>query len=327
MTILVVGGAGYIGSVVAEVLLASGRRVVVLDNLSTGHRSAVPEGAEFVRGDMADRALVQSLLRKYSVSCVMHFSARSVVPESVKNPLLYYQNNVSAGITLVESMLEVGVKRMIFSSTASVYGEPESVPLTEDTPARPTTPYGRTKLCYEQFLADCSDAHGLRCVSLRYFNAAGASEYCGEDHRPETHLIPLVLEVARGKRPRAQIFGDDYPTPDGTCVRDYIHVLDLAEAHVLAAEFLDRGGASRTFNLGNSRGFSVREVIEKAREVTGRAIPDEVTERRAGDPAVLVASSEKIARELGWKARHPALEDIIESAWKWHLAHPEGYGA
>jgi UDP-glucose 4-epimerase len=327
MTILVVGGAGYIGSIVAELLVASGKRVVVLDNLSTGHNGAVPEGAEFVRGDMADGRLLRSLLHKHSITCVMHFSARSIVPESVKNPLLYYANNVSAGITLVESMLEVGVKRMIFSSTAAVYGEPESVPITEDMPARPATPYGRTKLCYEQFLADCSDAHGLRYVSLRYFNAAGASARRGEDHRPETHLIPLVLEVARGKRPRVQIFGDDYPTPDGTCLRDYIHVLDLAEAHLLAAEFLEGNDASRTFNLGNGQGFSVREVIEKARAVTGRAIPDEVTERRAGDPAVLVASSEKIARELGWKARHPALEGIIESAWRWHLQFPEGYVA
>jgi UDP-glucose 4-epimerase len=327
MTFLVVGGAGYIGSVVAEQLLAAGKRVVVLDNLSTGHRAAVPEGATFVQRDMSDRDLVRSLLRKHAVSCVMHFSARSIVPESLRQPLLYYQNNVTAGVALVESMLEVGVKRMIFSSTAAVYGEPDIIPIVEDAPTRPTTPYGRTKLCFEEFLADCSEAYGLRYVSLRYFNAAGASGRRGEDHRPETHLIPLVLEVARGKRPAIEIFGDDYPTPDGTCIRDYIHALDLAEAHLLAAEFIEGNDSSRIYNLGNGQGFSVREVIEKAREVTGRQIACEIAPRRPGDPPVLVASSERISRELGWTPRYPALEQIIASAWKWRLAFPDGYGA
>jgi UDP-glucose 4-epimerase len=255
----------------------------------------------------------------------MHFSARSIVPESVENPLLYYKNNVADGISLVQSMLKCGVTKMIFSSTAAVYGLPESVPIEENAPTCPITPYGKTKLAFEQFLADCSKAHGLQYISLRYFNAAGASELHGEDHRPETHLIPLVLQVARGKRGKIQIYGNNYPTPDGTCIRDYIHVQDLADAHLLAAKYLDNNKSSHVFNLGNEQGFSVLEVIDKVKRITGKDIPSEIAPPRAGDPPVLIASSEKIAHELGWKPANPTLESIIDSAWKWHLKFPQGY--
>ncbi len=325
MSILVIGGAGYIGSVTVEQLVAAGERVVVLDNLSRGHRGAVPEGCPFVEGDLGDAPLVMRTLREHTVETVMHFAAHSLVGESVEKPLLYWENNVQAGITLLRCLAEAGVGQFIFSSTAAVYGEPAEMPITEDAPTAPTNPYGVTKLTFERLLGAADQAHGIRHVSLRYFNAAGATERCGEDHHPETHLIPLVLEVAAGKRARIQIFGDDYPTRDGTCVRDYIHVEDLARAHLLALDHLRGGNPSQTFNLGNGAGFSVQEIIAVAREVAGHAIPAEVAPRRAGDPATLVASSERIADALGWQPQRGDIRDIVESAWQWHQRHPDGW--
>jgi UDP-glucose 4-epimerase len=345
--VCVIGGAGYIGSVVVEALLTADRKVCVYDNLSLGHRSAVPEGAIFVQGDHGDETLLKETLQKYNCSSVMHFSALSLVGESVEKPLLYYENNVAKGVALLRAVLAAGVRYFIFSSTAAVYGEPVqvrlsspgcaiqvrlsrpgcaiSVPILEDAPTFPTNPYGNTKLAFERLLADTAMVNNLRFVSLRYFNAAGATERCGEDHNPETHLIPLVLQAAAGRRNAICVYGNDYPTPDGTCIRDYIHVQDLAEAHLLALKYLEGGGAPDVFNLGNGQGFSVLEVIEVARRVTGREIAVQVAGRRSGDPAILVASSEKIQKVLNWKPQHSHLEDIIESAWKWHQAHPQGY--
>ncbi len=325
MTILVVGGAGYIGSVTVEQLIAAGKTVVVLDNLSRGHRRAVVPEAQFVHGDMADKNLVVQILRQHHCSAVMHFSALSLVLESMQKPLEYYRNNVKGSMTLVESMLECDVQQIIFSSSAAVYGEPESVPILETHPTRPTNPYGRTKLIFERFLEDCDRTYGLKYVSLRYFNASGATDRLGEDHHPETHLIPLVLQVAAGQQPYVQVFGDDYPTADGSCIRDYIHVRDLADAHMLALDRLERTKQSSTYNLGNGSGFSVLEVIRIAEQVTGTKISTTVSSRRPGDPAVLVASAKRISEELGWKPGCPTLPEIIESAWKWLLAHPRGY--
>lgn len=324
-TICVIGGAGYIGSVAVETLTAAGRPAIVYDNLSKGHRAAVPEGVPFVCGDHGDEALLKETLLKYNCSAVMHFSALSLVGESVEKPLLYYENNVVKGAALLRAVAAAGIRHFIFSSTAATYGEPVSIPIREDDPAIPTNPYGNTKLTFERMLRDVGGAVGLRSVSLRYFNAAGATERYGEDHNPETHLIPLILQVAAGRRPHIKVFGNDYPTPDGSCIRDYIHVADLAAAHILALEYLERGGESSVFNLGNGTGFSVFEVIEAARKATGCEIPAEITARRAGDPAVLVASSERIQKLLGWHPRYPRLDDIIASAWRWHSAHPQGY--
>lgn len=325
MTILVVGGAGYIGSVTVEQLIAAGKTVVVLDNLSRGHRPAVVPEAQFIHGNMADKNLLVQILREYDCSAVMHFSALSLVAESMQKPLDYYRNNVKDSMTLVESMLECDVQQMIFSSSAAVYGEPESVPILETHPTHPTNPYGRTKLIFEQFLEDCDRAYGLKYVSLRYFNASGATDRLGEDHHPETHLIPLVLQVAAGQQPRIQVFGDDYPTADGSCIRDYIHVRDLADAHLLALDHLERTKQSSIYNLGNGNGFSVLEVIRIAEQVTGKKISTTISSRRPGDPAVLVASAKRISEELGWQPTCPALPEIIESGWKWLLAHPRGY--
>jgi UDP-glucose 4-epimerase len=325
MTIMVVGGAGYIGSVTVERLLAAGHQVVVFDNLLKGHREAVPEGVPFIHGDMGNRADLDAAFAAHRIDAVMHFAALSLVGESVTQPAKYFANNVSNGLVLLDAMLAHDVKKFVFSSTAAVYGEPDKWPIEEDFPHNPTNPYGESKLAYEKALKWYERAYGLRYATLRYFNACGATGACGEDHDPETHLIPLILQVAQGKRPHIGIFGDDYPTPDGTCVRDYIHVVDLADAHVKALSIL--GERSGTFNLGNGTGFSVKQVIEAARKVTGHAIPAVVQPRRAGDPAVLVASSARIRQELGWNPQYAEIETIIADAWAWHQRHPAGYGA
>lgn len=324
MRVLVTGGAGYIGSVVVEELLAAGHTVTVLDNMSKGHADAVAPGVDLVRADLHARELLLELLRAAEIEAVVHMAADSLVGESVEKPGKYYHNNVVAGLGLLDAMVEAGVARIVFSSTAAVYGEPELQPIDESAATRPTNPYGETKLAFERALGWYERAHGLRFASLRYFNAAGASARCGEVHDPETHLIPLVLQAAAGRRPEVTIFGSDYPTADGTCVRDYIHVIDLARAHVLALDALPRG--SRIYNLGcGGVGYSVRQVIDTARAVTRAAIPVRIGPRRPGDPATLVASSERIRRELGWRPQHGELGVIIESAWRWMLEHPHGY--
>jgi len=317
--VLVVGGAGYIGSHMVKMLVDEGYRVVVLDNLSTGHRRLVT-GGEFVQGSLGDAALLDRILAATRIHTVMHFAAFSLVGESVEAPLKYYRNNVNETVALIEAMVRHGVKRFIFSSTAAVYGEPEKLPIGEDHPCRPTNPYGHTKLAVERMLAGCDSAYGLKSICLRYFNAAGAdvSGLIGEMHDPESHLIPLVLKCALSSR-AIRIFGVDYPTEDGTCVRDYVHVNDLARAHLLALEALNEGHGSAVFNLGNSVGHSVRQVIEVARRVTGRRIDAVEQGRRPGDPAVLVAASEKIRRELGWTPQFESLEKIVETAWAWHM--------
>lgn len=317
--ILVVGGAGYIGSHMVKELLEAGHSVIVLDNFSTGHRDLLPGGL-LIEGDLGDPKLLESLFTEHKIDAVMHFAAFSLVGESVVNPLKYYRNNLARTIELLDAMIRFNVKNFIFSSTAAVYGEPVQVPITETHPSNPTNPYGATKIAVERMLADCDQAHGLKSVCLRYFNAAGADESgnIGERHQPESHLIPLVLKVATGERKDIKIFGTDYDTPDGTCLRDYIHVTDLAQAHLLALNHLLAGGQSAVYNLGNSQGASVREVIRLAEKTTGRKIPIVETDRRAGDPAVLVAGSEKIKTELGWHPRYETLETIIQTAWKWH---------
>ena len=324
MKILVTGGAGYIGSVVTEQLIEAGESVVVFDNLSQGHRDAVHPQAAFVQGDLGDRAAVDGAFTEHRPDAVMHFAARSLVGESMQQPFLYLRDNVVNGLNLLQSAVEHGVRRFILSSTANLFDAPERIPIAEDERLVPGSPYGESKYILERYLYWLDRLYDFRYAALRYFNAAGASEERGEDHHPETHLIPLVLQVALGKRASIKIFGDDYPTRDGTCVRDYIHLFDLAQAHILALRALDRG--SCVYNLGNGAGYSVKEVIETAREVTGHPIPAEVAPRRAGDPATLIASSEAIRRDLGWEPQHPDLRSIVESAWRWHKAHPEGYG-
>ena len=323
MKVLVTGGAGYIGSVAVEELIKSSHQVVVYDNLLQGHREAVPPEAIFVEADLADRERLRAVFEEHGIQAVMHFAAHSVVSFSMDEPLRFVSDNVGNAINLLEVMAAHGVKRFILSSTANVYGEPERIPIREEDRVAPSSPYGESKLMIERMLHWCEVRYGLRYASLRYFNAAGASEAHGEDHHPETHLIPLVMSVALGQKEHLDIYGDDYPTRDGTCVRDYIHVVDLAQAHILALEALDE--SSRTYNLGNSEGFTVKEVVATTREVTGRPIPTRTAARRAGDPATLVASSEKIRRELSWEPRFPELKDLIESAWGWHEAHPRGY--
>ncbi|HUS20169.1 MAG TPA: UDP-glucose 4-epimerase GalE [Terriglobales bacterium] len=324
MNVLVTGGAGYIGSVVAADVVAAGHRVTVYDNLSKGHRQAVPAEAEFVQGDVADRAALETVLAAHRIDAVMHFAAVIEAGESMQVPEKYFRLNSATSLTLLEAMHARGVKRLVFSSTAALYGDPKNIPIKEDDPLEPTNAYGESKLLVERMLAWFHRIHGLRYASLRYFNAAGASGCLGEAHDPESHLIPLVLQVALGKRKSISIFGTDYPTPDGTCVRDYIHVADLAQAHVLSLAALEARDRL-IYNLGNGRGFSVREVIEVARRVTGHPIPAVESARRPGDPAILVASSERIMKTLGWKPRHAGLEAIIGSAWKWHEENPEGY--
>lgn len=324
MRILVTGGAGYIGSIVTEHLIAAGDSVVVLDDLGQGHRDAVHPQATFVEGNVGDRALLDDLFGGLEIAGVMHFASYTLVGESMQQPFLYLRDNVVNGLTLLQAMVDHGVRRFILSSTANLFDQPQRIPIAEDEALIPGSPYGESKHILERALYWMDRIHGLRYAALRYFNAAGATAERGEDHHPETHLIPLVLKVALGQRDRVTIFGDDYPTPDGTCVRDYIHVSDLAQAHILALRALDQG--SRVYNLGNGRGFSVREVIEVARRVTGHPIPAEVGARRPGDPAVLVASSARIRQELGWQPRFADLEAIVSSAWEWHRRHPDGYG-
>jgi len=319
MRVLVAGGAGYIGSVTLAHLLERGHEVVVVDNFSRGHRDAVPEGVLLVEADLADTALLRRAFATHHIDAVVHLAAFALVGESVNDPALYYRNNVVAGLSLLDAMTSSGVSRIVFSSTCAVYGEPQRLPLEETHPLEPTNPYGETKLAFERALRWYHKAHGLKSVSLRYFNAAGATTRLGERHDPETHLIPLVLQAAAGLRPDVTIFGTDYPTKDGTCVRDYIHISDLAHAHLLALDSLASGrGDGEIYNLGcGGAGYSVKAVIDTAREVTGRAIPVKEGPRRPGDPAVLVASSEKARRELGWVAENQDLRVIIGSVWRW----------
>lgn len=324
--ILVCGGAGYIGSHAVYRLIEKGERVAVVDNLQTGHRKAVHPEAIFYEGDIRDRHFLSNVFKNHEIDTVIHFAAHSLVGESVKQPLAYYNNNVYGTEVLLDVMNEYGVKQIVFSSTAAVYGEPKQIPIQEADETNPESPYGETKLAMEKMMKWVNVAHGIRYISLRYFNVAGAyGTMLGEDHRPETHLIPLILQVPLRKREEIHIFGDDYDTPDGTCIRDYIHVLDLVDAHLLAVEKLRNGGESNIYNLGNGNGFSVKEVIEAARRVTGHPIPEKVVPRRPGDPARLVASSEKAKRELGWKPIYTSIEEIVASAWEWHEANPNGY--
>lgn len=324
MKTLVTGGAGYIGSVVTEELIKDGHDVVVYDSLYKGHQNAIAPGAEFVQADLADSATLVSTLQSRGVEAVIHMAADSLVGESCENPAKYYRNNLQNGLNLLDAMREASVKRIVFSSTAATYGEPEKQPITEDAPNTPTNPYGETKLAFEHALRWYDAAFGIKSVSLRYFNAAGASERFGEDHDPESHLIPIALQVAAGKREGVEVYGNDYPTPDGTCVRDYIHVIDLARAHILALGKVDHG--SLIYNLGcGDAGYSVNQVLEIAREVTGTPIPARIGPRRAGDPSVLIAASDKIKTELGWKPEFQDLRVIIETAWRWLQKHPNGY--
>lgn len=328
MNVLVTGGAGYIGSHVVNVLKKEqGFTPIVYDNFSTGHPEAVSDDVQLVEGDIRDVQFLKHIMAQFEIDAVIHFAASSLVGESMSDPAKYYVNNVEGSLHLLQAMKEAGVDYIVFSSTAAVYGEPEKTPICEDFPTQPTNVYGRTKLVIEGMLKDYAMAYDMRYVALRYFNAAGASLTAdiGEDHHPETHLIPLILKTAQGVRDKVAIFGTDYPTPDGTCLRDYIHVEDLATAHVLALKHLVNGGESRIYNLGSEEGFSVREIIETAKKVTG--VDFTVTEeaRRSGDPAVLVASSAKIKAELGWQPQHSTVEEIIKSAWKWYQSHPYGY--
>ena len=323
MKILVTGGAGYIGSIVSEQLIKAGEAVVVFDNLYQGHRAAVHPEAAFIEGDLANRAAVDAVFAEHRPDAVIHFASHTLVGESMEKPFLYLGENITNGLNLFQSALEHNVRRLILSSTANLFDDPERMPIDEKERIVPGSPYGESKFILERMLYWLDRIHGFRYAALRYFNAAGASEERGEDHEPELHLIPIVLGVAMGKREHIKIFGDDYPTRDGTCVRDYVHVLDLAQAHILALRALDQG--SRVYNLGNGQGFTVKEVVETAREITGHPIPVQITPRRPGDPAVLIASSSRIRQELGWQPQYSNLRDIIGSAWRWHQSHPNGY--
>ncbi len=329
MTICVTGGAGYVGSHAVKCLQEQGYKVIVIDNLNKGHRMSVDSGIPFYLGDVRDRVFLEKVFSKHKIEAVMHFAADSLVGESVYEPIEYYQNNVLGSMILLDVMRQFGIMSMIFSSTAATYGEPVSIPITEEDPTCPTSPYGETKLAVEKLLKWSDQAYGIKSVVLRYFNVAGAHESAeiGEDHQPESHLIPLILKVALGQSASIKIFGTDYPTLDGTCIRDYIHVMDLTDAHILALKQVLKTRRSATYNLGNGQGFSVNEVIEMARQVTGYSIPAEVVERRAGDPAILLASSQKAMAELGWKPKHHQLATIIQSAWAFHLKYPNGYPA
>ena len=327
MAILVCGGAGYIGSHAVHALVEKGEDVVIVDNLQTGHRGALNPAAKFYEGDIRDASVLDRIFTENKIEAVIHFAANSLVGESMEKPLLYFNNNVYGMQVLLEAMVRHGVDKIVFSSTAATYGEPKRVPIHEDDETKPTNTYGETKLTMEKMMKWVSRANGVRYVSLRYFNAAGAlpDGSIGEDHKTETHLIPLILQVPTGRRDHITVFGDDYPTPDGTCLRDYIHVVDLADAHVLALEYLRKGGASDIFNLGNGQGFSVKEMIAAAEKATGRSIKVEIGARRAGDPAQLIASSEKARTVLGWKPQFTDVEQVIGTAWKWHESHPHGY--
>jgi UDP-glucose 4-epimerase len=323
MRVLVTGGAGYIGGVVTERLLFGGHAVVVLDNLSRGHRAVVPPEVPFVQGDIGDGAVVADALRRHRIEAVMHIAAFALVAESVAQPALYQANNVAAGRVLLNAVLEAGVQRLVFSSSCAVYGHPAVTPITEETPKAPVNPYGRTKLEFEGLLERAAAERGLGVVSLRYFNAAGATERLGEDHNPESHLVPNVLGAALGTMPPVPVYGTDYATPDGTAVRDYVHITDIADAHVQALGLAPDG--ARAFNLGTGTGQSVRQVLDAARRVTGLPIPSVDQPRRPGDPPVLVAAAERARVALGWTPRHSGIDEILESAWRWHRAHPRGY--
>ena len=328
MAILVCGGAGYIGSHAVHALVEKGEQVVIVDNLQTGHRGALNPAATFYEGDIRDASVLDKIFTENKIEAVIHFAANSLVGESVEKPLLYFNNNVYGMQVLLEAMVRHGIDKIVFSSTAAVYGEPKRVPIHEDDETHPTNPYGETKLTMEKMMKWVSRANGVRYVSLRYFNAAGAlpDGSIGEDHATETHLIPLILQVPLGKRDHITVFGEDYPTPDGTCLRDYIHVVDLADAHVRALDYLRQGGESNIFNLGNGQGFSVKEMIAAAQKATGRSIKLEIGARRAGDPAQLIASSEKARTVLGWNPQFTDVEQVISTAWTWHEKHPNGYG-
>jgi len=327
MKILVLGGAGYIGSHAVYQLIEQNHQVVVIDNLSTGHKDALHPDATFYLGDIRDLDFLRTVFKSEQIDAVIHFAANSLVGESMEKPLMYFDNNVYGTQVVLQAMIEFDVKSIVFSSTAATYGEPEIVPITEELPTRPTSTYGETKLTMEKMMHWCQEAHGIQYVSLRYFNVAGAREDAriGEDHDPETHLIPIVLQVALGKREFITIFGDDYPTEDGTCIRDYIHVEDLIDAHIRAVQYLQDGGESQIFNLGSSTGFSVKEIIDVARQVTGHPIPEKIGQRRAGDPSTLIASSEKAARILNWEPKRTEINRIITDAWRWHQNNPNGY--
>ena len=323
MKIFLTGGAGYIGSITSQLLLDAGHEVVVFDNLERGHAAALDPRARFIRGDLRERGQIVDAVAAARPDAIMHFAAYALVGESMQDPQLYFRNNVAGGVNLLDAMRAQKVRKIIFSSTCATYGVPDRVPMTEETPQRPANPYGESKLMFEKILLWAQRIHGIEPVFLRYFNACGATETLGEDHDPETHLIPNVLRAAMGKQEAVQMFGDDYDTPDGTCVRDYIHIVDLAQAHRLAL----REGITGAFNLGNGEGFSVKQVIEAAREVTGRPIPVRVAPRRPGDPPRLVAAARKAAGVLGWQPKYPDLQTIIRHAWAWHQAHPNGYAS
>lgn len=327
MSVLVTGGAGYIGSATVELLLAKGENVVVLDNLSRGHREAVRKGVPFYKGGLRDQQLVARIAREHAVDACVHFAAFAYVGESVTEPLRYFENNSAEGVAFLEALIGSGVKRIVFSSTCATYGEPRQVPMTEDHPQHPANPYGWTKFFMERILESCDRAYGLKFAALRYFNAAGAAGCCGEDHEPETHLIPNVLGAASGRLPHVEVYGNDYATPDGTAVRDYIHISDLGSAHILALDYLAAGNSSDFFNLGTGRGHSVLEVIESARRVTGKPIKIEFRPRRPGDPSHLVAGAAKARAVLGWKPAFESIDEIVRSAWQWHSDHPKGYAA
>jgi UDP-glucose 4-epimerase len=327
MSVLVLGGAGYIGSHAVYQLIDQKFDVIIIDNLQTGNRKAIHPDATFYEGDIRDIEFMRTVFEKESIDAVVHFAANSLVGESMEKPLEYFDNNVYGTQVLLEVMKEFGVKKIVFSSTAATYGEPDTIPITEDVKTNPTNAYGETKLAMEKMMKWCDQAYGIQYVSLRYFNVAGARETgeIGEDHRPETHLVPIILEVALGKRPHITVFGEDYDTPDGSCIRDYVHVEDLINAHLLALTYLNNGGKSDIFNLGSNQGFSVKEMIDAARKVTGKEIPEKTGERRAGDPSTLVASSEKASSVLGWKPTRTSVEKIIQDAWNWHVANPNGF--
>lgn len=326
MSVLVLGGAGYVGSHAVYQLIDQGKDVIVIDNLQTGHQEAVHPKATFYQGDIRDINFLRDVFTKESIDSVIHFAANSLVGESMEIPLEYYDNNVYGTQVLLQAMVEFDIKKIVFSSTAATYGEPKAIPITEEMDTNPTSTYGETKLAMEKMMNWCEQAHGIHYVSLRYFNVAGARETSeiGEDHNPETHLIPIILQVALEQRPHITIFGEDYNTPDGTCVRDYVHIEDLINAHLLALDYLDKG-ESNIFNLGSNQGYSVKEMVDAARKVTGKDIPAQVGKRRAGDPGTLVASSNKAKKILGWEPTRTSIEKIIEDAWKWHAANPNGY--
>ncbi len=328
MAIVVLGGAGYIGSHAVDQLIEKGYDVAVVDNLLTGHKEAIHEKARFYQGDIQDKDFLTNVFKQEEVEGVLHFAASSLVGESVEQPLKYFRNNVYGTQVLLEVMAEYQVRNIVFSSTAATYGEPKEVPIKETTETAPKNPYGESKLIMEKMMKWCDQAYGMRYVALRYFNVAGAKldSTIGEDHTPETHLVPLILQTALGQRKALTIFGDDYATSDGTCVRDYVHVVDLIQAHILALEYLKNGGKSDVFNLGSSEGFSVKEMIESAREITGKEIPAIMGPRRSGDPAILIASPEKAKTILGWNPHYTTIRKMIETAWSWHQSHPNGYG-